>query len=262
MGRKRPANRRKRPAATPPKSAGQEVVSAFRSSYQRPLAGERSWEFLDLLGLEDSAIHCRVPSATAWNGQRVQPPTDSSGATRRALKTSSVRTRARAVIGENMILWKGSTHGQAGRRTPADRMIARLTASRCGLKTNVTPTTNSAGDYVFLIDHRGSPRTEIKVDAVVGGGHMHGGGTQSFFQKFADGTIRFLPFDFIRRENLWFVQLRRDKTWVPMSREFRSQTDLANWPPHRVLGTLSEFPTARTVTAARSSRVMTRTTSL
>jgi len=81
---------------------------------------------------------------------------------------------------------------------------------------------------------------------------MYGGGTQSFFQKWPDGTVRFLPFDFIRRENLWFVQLRSDKTWVPISKEISFETDLANWPPNRVLGTLTEFSTARTATAARS----------
>jgi len=31
------------------------------------------------------------------------------------------------------------------------------------------------------------------------------------------------------------------KTWVPISKEISFETDLANWPPNRVLGTLTEF---------------------
>ena len=53
--------------------------------------------------------------------------------------------------------------------------------------------------------------------------------------------MRFLPFDFVRKENVWFVQRRRDMTWVPVSSDLSLDEDLANWPPRRVLGTLTEF---------------------
>jgi len=105
----------------------------------------------------------------------------------------------------------------------------------------VTPTRNEKGDYVFSIKAEGMPPMEVKILATVGGGHMAGGGTQSFFEEAPDGTVRFLPFDFIRREATWFVQLRRDKTWTPVSRDISFRNDLANWPPNRVLGTLTEF---------------------
>jgi len=139
-------------------------------------------------------------------------------------------------------LWKNSTHGQAGGAPGEARIIARFDGHPLVFKDAVvTPTTNRAGDYIFIVERPDAPRREIKVHAVVGGGHMYGGGTQSFFEKFSDGTVRFLPFDFIRRENLWFVQLRNDKTWAPISRDISLETDLANWTPNRVLGTLTEF---------------------
>lgn len=138
--------------------------------------------------------------------------------------------------------WKRSTHGQAGGPPDPARVIAMFDGRPLQFKDAVvTPTVNARGEYLFVIEAAGLARLELKVDAVVGGGHIFGGGTQSFFQRFADGTVRFLPFDFIRRENLWFVQLRQDKTWVPIRPDIALQTDLANWPPHRVLGTLTEF---------------------
>ncbi|HSH16239.1 MAG TPA: multiheme c-type cytochrome, partial [Verrucomicrobiae bacterium] len=138
--------------------------------------------------------------------------------------------------------WKGSTHGRAGGVPGEVNVIATFDGKPLRFKdATVVPTINARGEYVFLVQPEGGPSTEIKVDATVGGGHMHGGGTQTFFKRMADGTVRFLPFDFIRRENLWFVQLRRDQTWVPVNPEISLATDLANWPPHRVLGTKIEF---------------------
>ncbi len=138
--------------------------------------------------------------------------------------------------------WANSTHAHAGGVPGQVKIIARFDGRPLHFKDAlVIPKTNNSGEYLFVIEQPGLPQTAIKVDAVIGGGHMQGGGTQSFFQKFADGTMRFLPFDFIRKENLWFVQLRQDKTWVPVSEAISLQTDLANWPPHRTLGTLPEF---------------------
>src|SRR5438105_2052922 len=138
-------------------------------------------------------------------------------------------------------LWKKSTHGQAGGKPGEAKVIARFDGQPLYFKDAVVTPTIRNGEYIFSVEQEGLPRNEIKVYATVGGGHMYGGGTQSFFEKSADGTARFLPFDFIRRENLWFVQLRSDRTWTPISKEISLQTDLANWPPNRVLGTLTEF---------------------
>jgi hypothetical protein len=137
-------------------------------------------------------------------------------------------------------LWKRSTHGLAGGEPGETMIIARFDGQPLHFKdATVTPITTGKGECVFIVEQEGAPKSEIKVHAAVGGGHMYGGGTQSFFQRFADGTVRFLPFDFIRREGLWFVQLR-DKTWAPITKGISLATDLANWPPHRALGTLTE----------------------
>ena len=69
---------------------------------------------------------------------------------------------------------------------------------------------------------------------------MMGGGTQSFFARLPDGTLRFLPFDFIRAEGVWFAQLAKDASWAPIDGSF-ALTDLANWPPQRILGNAPHF---------------------
>src|SRR5436190_6170794 len=139
-------------------------------------------------------------------------------------------------------LWGASTHGKAGGKPGQAEMIARFDGQPLRFKDAVvTPSTNAQGDYFFRVQMEGAPEFEIKVDAVVGGGHMHGGGTQSFFNEFPDGTLRFLPFDFARRQNMWFTQSRQDKTWVPITPDLSLKSDALNWPPSRVLGTSAEF---------------------
>jgi len=139
-------------------------------------------------------------------------------------------------------LWQNSTHGQAGGEPGEVKLVARFDGKPLQFKDGqVTPMLNAQGKPVFRLEQQGLPPVDIEVYAVVGGGHMFGGGTQSFFLQFPDGTVRFLPFDFSRTDDRWFVQLRRDLTWAPVSREISLATDLANWPPHRVLGTLTEL---------------------
>ena len=67
---------------------------------------------------------------------------------------------------------------------------------------------------------------------------MYGGGTQGFVSEFPDGTVRFLPFDFIRREDVWFCNTnsRSNRGWIPITMDV-SLTECADWPPVRVLGT-------------------------
>jgi len=138
-------------------------------------------------------------------------------------------------------LWKESTHARAGGRPNEVQIIARFDGQPLRFQdAAVTPTRTAQGELLFRVAKDGAPAFDIPVDYVIGGGHMAGGGTQSFFSRRPDGTVRFLPFDFIRGENLWFVQVRADMSWAPISRELALETDLANWPPHRVLGTVTE----------------------
>ncbi len=69
---------------------------------------------------------------------------------------------------------------------------------------------------------------------------MEIGGTQSYFSEFTDGTLRFLPFDFIREEKLWFGHIRNHRGWLPLN-ENLSITDLIEWPPSRILGSTREL---------------------
>jgi len=138
-------------------------------------------------------------------------------------------------------LWKGSTHGRAGGSPGEVQLIAHFDGRPLQFKDAVViPTNSPAGSPIFRVSMDGVPPFDITADAVVGGGHMVGGGTQSFFNRHPDGTMRFLPFDFIRHENLWFVQLRAGLKWTPVSRDISLKTDLANWPPHRVLGSVTD----------------------
>ena len=134
--------------------------------------------------------------------------------------------------------WRGSTHGRAGGSPNDVTLIAQFDSQPLRFKDAVvTPTRKPDGSPVFVVEDPSGDRFEVAVDAVVGGGHMIGGGTQSFFARFPDGTMRFLPFDYIRKENQWFVQLRHKLTWVPVTPDISLYADLANWPPSRVLGT-------------------------
>ncbi len=139
-------------------------------------------------------------------------------------------------------LWKNSTHGRAGGHPGEVDLIARFDGKPLHFKDAVVTPTNSAdGKPLFRVAMDGATPFDILVDAIVGGGHMVGGGTQSFFDRHPDGTVRFLPFDFIRKENLWFVQLRAGLKWTPVSRDISLKNDLANWPPHRVLGSVTDL---------------------
>jgi tetratricopeptide (TPR) repeat protein len=99
-----------------------------------------------------------------------------------------------------------------------------------------------AGRYEFLVEPDGeSPRT-LTVDGVIGRGHMEGGGTQGFVTRAADGTYRFLPFDYSRHGREWFCNTnsRTNRGWVPITASLRLAA-CGDWPPARVLGDVARF---------------------
>ena len=71
---------------------------------------------------------------------------------------------------------------------------------------------------------------------------MLGGGTQGFVSHAADGTARFLPFDYSRQLDAWFCNTgsRTDRGWQPVTRSM-ALADCGDWPPVRILGTMSRF---------------------
>ena len=138
-------------------------------------------------------------------------------------------------------LWKNSTHGNAGGIPNRDIVIGKFDEKPLTFKDAVViPSITKNDKFIFTVQPEvGNPLVLI-VDAVVGGGHIEGGGTQSYFTKFPDGTLRMLPFDFIREENIWFVQLRDSSNWEPINKNI-SLNDLTHGPPFRILGTNENY---------------------
>jgi Flp pilus assembly protein TadD len=138
--------------------------------------------------------------------------------------------------------WKASTHGNAGGLPGEVRIIAPFDGVPIRFRDAVvTPLTTQDGRFVFRVQQQGRPEGVFEVAGVVGGGHMVGGGTQAFFAEFPDGTVRFLPFDFIKQEGVWFCQTagRSDQGWAPITPEM-ALADCNDWPPWRLLGSFED----------------------
>jgi len=144
---------------------------------------------------------------------------------------------------EQYAAWSGSTHGHAGGPPTRQRVIAPFDGRAMRFRDAVvTPSVTAGGDYEFTVAQSGRPQQTFKVVAVVGGGFMAGGGTQAFFAKLPDGTVRFLPFDFSRAVNGWVCNTngRANRGVLPVSTEL-SLAACGDWPPTRVLGSHERF---------------------
>lgn len=140
------------------------------------------------------------------------------------------------------VQWKKSVHGRAGGPASPDVVIAPFDGTPIRFRdATVTPVVRG-GQYLFEIAQPGRAPTSYRVDGVIGGGHMEGGGTQGFVTRWADGTVRFLPFDFARQQRSWFCNTgtRANHGWVPISSTM-SIFDCGDWPPQRVLGDEPRF---------------------
>lgn len=133
--------------------------------------------------------------------------------------------------------WRASTHGRAGGAPNEVKVIARFDGQPLRFRDAVVIPERAGDVWRFVVREAGLPERVLRVDGVVGGGHMVGGGTQGFFTAHPDGTMRFLPFDFIRDESLWFCNARtRDHEGLtPITPEL-SLRECVDWPPDRVLG--------------------------
>lgn len=139
--------------------------------------------------------------------------------------------------------WKASTHGNAGGSPAEVRIIAPFGGRPILFRDAVvTPLRLADGRLAFRVEEEGRPERVFEVSGVVGGGHMVGGGTQAFFTNYPDGTVRFLPFDFIRQEGVWFCQTagRSEQGWTPITSDM-ALSDCNDWPPNRVLGSHERF---------------------
>lgn len=133
-------------------------------------------------------------------------------------------------------LWRESTHGRAGGApSPSvavmdfDGTVLRFADATVHLEVDPD------GRFLYHVDQQGRSRQTLEVVAFVGGGHMEGGGTQASFVKFPDGSLRLLPFDYHREQNLWFCEARFKGGWVPITTALPLDT-CRYWPPQNNFG--------------------------
>jgi tetratricopeptide (TPR) repeat protein len=139
--------------------------------------------------------------------------------------------------------WQRSTHGRAGGAPPSrDLVTAAFDGNPIRFANAVVTPRANGGVYDFVVAEQGEEPRTYRVDGVIGGGHMEGGGTQGFVTRRDDGTVRFLPFDWSRPGHFWFCNTisRADKGWVPITPALRLQ-DCGDWPPARVLGDQARY---------------------
>lgn len=133
-------------------------------------------------------------------------------------------------------VWHASTHGLAGGTPDEVEVLGAFDGKALQFRDAIVkPVRTSDGRFVFRLRHKGAPKRELEVAAVVGGGHMVGGGTQAYFARMPDGSVRMLPFDYHPGQQTWFVQQRADTKWTRTGPHV-GLSDLEHWPPHRALG--------------------------
>ena len=135
--------------------------------------------------------------------------------------------------------WKKSTHGNAGGTPNKERILAPFDGQKIELKNGWFIPFKENNRYYFRSQENGFPEKKYEVFGVVGGGHLYGGGTQSYFGLFPDGTMRLLPFDYNPERKIWFFESNNLSGWLPASKNI-SPRQMSEWPPNRALGTLEE----------------------
>lgn len=144
---------------------------------------------------------------------------------------------------ENYEAWAASTHGTAGGEPGPETVIAPFDGTPIRFADAVAiPRRDAVKGYFFVVRWHDRPPDTLRVDGVVGRGHMVGGGTQGFFTAMPDGTRRFIPFDWSRTEGRWFCIVRwpRPGEWRAIDEEL-SLAQCADWTPRRVMGSLDRF---------------------
>jgi tetratricopeptide (TPR) repeat protein len=139
--------------------------------------------------------------------------------------------------------WARSTHGHAGGPPSRVKVLAPFGGPPIRFRdATVQPVVGASGTYEFQVRQPGRALQVLKVDGVVGGGFMQGGGTQGFLNLAGDGTLRFLPFDYSRPLHGWFcnTQGRADRGYVPIS-DTLPIAACTDWPPTRAFGTTTRF---------------------
>ena len=179
----------------------------------------------------------------SFRGDRIElpPPVDSLPPFAPVASDFAGADRCASCHATQYAAWRGSTHGQAGGVPGTVKVIAPFNGTPIRFRDALVVPSAGRG-YTFTVRQEGRPDRTFTVDAVVGGGHMVGGGTQAFVSKFPDGTWRLLPFDWSRQTATWFcnTETRLGKGWVPITSSL-ALADCGDWPPQRILGDEPRF---------------------
>jgi tetratricopeptide (TPR) repeat protein len=151
-------------------------------------------------------------------------------------------------------VWKRSTHGRAGGPASADQVIASFNKEVIRFADARVIPRIRGGVYEFVVLQRDEPPRTFRIDGVIGGGHIHGGGTQGFVTKLDDGTMRFLPFEWSRQGRTWFCNTnsRAGRGWTPITPATRL-AECGDWPPVRVLGDVPRYANCQSCHASQAS---------
>jgi tetratricopeptide (TPR) repeat protein len=153
--------------------------------------------------------------------------------------------------------WRASTHARAGGAPGAETVIAPFGSSMIRFaNAHVTPRLRD-GVYEFEIRRDGEPNVILRVDGVVGGGHMYGGGTQAYFTDRPDGSWRLIPFEWSRQRGAWFCNTnsRSGKGWSPITPALRLE-ECGDWPPARALGEHPRLANCQSCHASQAAVVL------
>ena len=185
---------------------------------------------------------CRDHTADAPDGLLAFPPPPAAHVASTTLDDFAGSEACADCHQDQYDAWASSTHGRAGGPPGPDLLIAPFNGQPIRFANAVVIPRARDGGYEFVVRQDGHAEAVYTVDGVIGGGHMLGGGTQGFVSLQADGTERFLPWDWSRQEGVWFCNTgsRLNRGWVPITAEMRL-ADCGDWPPLRPLGTVERF---------------------
>ena len=138
--------------------------------------------------------------------------------------------------------WAESTHGRAGGEPGPDVIIAPFDGTPIEFADATVVPRIRGGVYEFVVRQGEFDEAVYRVDGVIGGAHMIGGGTQGFIGRQPDGTERFLPWDWSGAEADWFCNTgsRTNLGWETITTDMRL-ADCGDWPPLRPIGTVDRF---------------------
>ena len=153
--------------------------------------------------------------------------------------------------------WRASTHARAGGPAAPALVIAPFNGRAIQFAdASVIPRVR-AGVYEFEVRQPSEAAQTFQVNGVVGGGHIYGGGTQSFFTTNADGTLRLLPFEWSRQARAWFCNTnpRSGRGWSAITSAMRL-AECGDWPPVRIMGESDRLSNCQSCHASQATAVL------